>query len=43
MFFGKTKEEGRLNAMEQNFAIISFVPNGKILHANDNFLNVLDL
>ncbi|WP_152060404.1 methyl-accepting chemotaxis protein [Aliarcobacter butzleri] len=42
MFFGKTKEEeGRLNAMEQNFAIISFEPNGKILHANDNFLNVL--
>ena len=42
MFFGKTKEEeGRLNAMEQNFAIISFEPNGKILHANDNFLNAL--
>ena len=42
MFFGKTKEEeGRLNAMEQNFAIISFEPSGKILHANDNFLNAL--
>ncbi len=40
--FGKTEEEsGRLNAMEQNFAIISFEPNGKILHANDNFLNAL--
>ncbi len=40
--FGKTEEEkGRLSAMEQNFAIISFEPNGKILHANDNFLNAL--
>jgi len=40
--FGKTEEEaGRLNAMETNFAIISFEPSGKILHANDNFLNAL--
>jgi len=40
--FGKTEEEkGRLSAMEDNFAIISFEPNGKILHANDNFLNAL--
>ncbi|MDD2698559.1 MAG: methyl-accepting chemotaxis protein [Arcobacteraceae bacterium] len=40
--FGKTQEEaGRLKAMEENFAIISFEPNGKILHANDNFLNAL--
>ncbi|RXI45022.1 hypothetical protein CRU99_04360 [Malaciobacter mytili] len=40
--FGKTEEEiGRLNAMEENFAIISFEPNGKIIHANDNFLNAL--
>ncbi|MFA6742174.1 MAG: methyl-accepting chemotaxis protein [Arcobacteraceae bacterium] len=27
--------------MEENFAIISFKPDGTILHANDNFLNVL--
>ncbi|MEJ5168554.1 MAG: PAS domain-containing protein, partial [Arcobacteraceae bacterium] len=40
--FGKTEEEkGRLAAMEQNFAIISFEPNGTILNANDNFLNAL--
>ena len=40
--FGKTQEEkGRLSAMEENFAIISFEPNGTILHANDNFLNAL--
>lgn len=40
--FTKTEEEaGRLNAMEQNFAIISFKPDGTILHANDNFLNAL--
>jgi methyl-accepting chemotaxis protein len=39
---GKTQEEiGRLSAMEENFAIISFKPDGTILHANDNFLNVL--
>ena len=40
--FGKTEEEeGRLSAMDENFAIISFEPNGTILHANDNFLNAL--
>ena len=40
--FGKTEEEkARLSAMEENFAIISFEPNGTILHANDNFLNAL--
>ena len=40
--FGKTEEESaRLSAMEENFAIISFKPDGTILHANDNFLNVL--
>ena len=39
---GKTQEEvARLTAMEENFAIISFKPDGTILHANDNFLNVL--
>ena len=38
--FGKTEEEkGRLSAMEENFAVISFEPNGTILYANDNFLN----
>ena len=40
--FGKTEEEkGRLQAMEENFAIISFQPNGTIIHANDNFLGAL--
>jgi len=40
--FGKTEEESaRLKAMDANFAIISFEPSGKILHANDNFLNAL--
>ena len=40
--FGKTEEEaGRLAAMEENYAIISFEPDGKIIHANSNFLNVL--
>jgi methyl-accepting chemotaxis protein len=39
---GKSEEEaGRLMAMEENFAIISFKIDGTILHANDNFLNVL--
>ena len=39
---GKTEEEkGRLVAMDENFAIISFKPDGTIIHANDNFLNVL--
>jgi methyl-accepting chemotaxis protein len=38
----KTEEDAaRLTAMEENFAIISFKPDGTILHANDNFLNVL--
>ena len=40
--FGKTEEEsGRLTAMDENFAIISFKPDGTILHANDNFLQAL--
>ena len=40
--FGKTEEESaRLVAMEENFAIISFKPDGTILNANDNFLNAL--
>jgi len=40
--FGKTQEEsGRLLAMEENYAIISFKPDGTIIHANDNFLNAL--
>ena len=40
--FGKTEEEaGRLVAMDENYAIISFEPNGTIIHANDNFLSVL--
>ncbi|APW66700.1 MULTISPECIES: methyl-accepting chemotaxis protein [Arcobacteraceae] len=40
--FGKTEEESaRLSAMDENYAIISFNPDGTIIHANDNFLNVL--
>ncbi|MGB5918995.1 methyl-accepting chemotaxis protein [Arcobacter sp.] len=40
--FGKTEEEAaRLTAMDENYAIISFKPDGTIIHANDNFLNVL--
>ncbi len=40
--FGKAEEEeGRLIAMDENFAIISFKPDGTILHANDNFLSAL--
>ncbi|WP_419766423.1 MAG: methyl-accepting chemotaxis protein [Arcobacter sp.] len=40
--FGKTEEESaRLTAMDENYAIISFKPDGTIIHANDNFLNVL--
>ena len=39
---GKTEEESaRLTAMDENYAIISFKPDGTIIHANDNFLNVL--
>jgi methyl-accepting chemotaxis protein len=40
--FGKNEEEkSRLVAMDENFAIISFKPDGTIIHANDNFLNAL--
>ena len=40
--FGKTEEEkGRLSAIEENFAIISFKPDGTIIEANKNFLNAL--
>ncbi len=40
--FGKTEEESaRLSAMEENYAIISFKPDGTIIDANNNFLSVL--
>jgi len=40
--FGKTDEESaRLSAMDENYAIISFKPDGTIIDANNNFLNVL--
>ncbi len=40
--FGKTEEEaGRLSAIDENFAVISFTPEGTILHANNNFLKAL--
>jgi methyl-accepting chemotaxis protein len=40
--FGKTEEESaRLVAMDENFAIISFKPDGTIIHANKNFLDAL--
>ena len=40
--FGKTEEEkGRLQALETNYAIISFKPDGTIIHANSNFLHTL--
>ncbi|QKF81351.1 methyl-accepting chemotaxis protein [Halarcobacter ebronensis] len=39
---GKSEEESaRLIAMEENYAIISFKPEGTIIHANSNFLNAL--
>ena len=40
--FGKTEEESaRLTAMEENYAIISFKPDGTIINANNNFLSAL--
>ena len=39
---GKSEEEAaRLSAMEENYAIISFKPDGTIIQANNNFLNAL--
>ncbi|MDC0933829.1 PAS domain-containing methyl-accepting chemotaxis protein [Arcobacteraceae bacterium] len=40
--FGQTDDEkGRLSAMDENFAVISFKPDGTIITANTNFLNAL--
>ena len=40
--FGKTEEESsKLSALDDNFAVISFKPDGTILHANKNFLDAL--
>ena len=40
--FGKTEEEnGQLSGANENFAIISFEPNGTIINANANFLEAL--
>jgi methyl-accepting chemotaxis protein len=40
--FGKTEDEqGQLAAIDENFAVISFKPDGIVLHANKNFLDAL--
>jgi methyl-accepting chemotaxis protein len=40
--FAKTEEEeGQLQALELNYAVISFKPDGTIIHANGNFLGAL--
>ncbi len=40
--FGKTEDEkAQLTAIDQNYAVISFKPDGTILHANKNFLDGL--
>ena len=40
--FGQTEDElARLSAIEENFAVISFKPDGTIINANTNFLNAL--
>jgi methyl-accepting chemotaxis protein len=40
--FGKSEEEiGQLQALESNYAVISFKPDGTIIRANKNFLNAL--
>jgi len=40
--FGQTEDEtGRLSALDENFAVISFKPDGTIISANTNFLNAL--
>ncbi len=35
------EESSQLKAINENYAVISFKPDGTILHANNNFLNVL--
>ena len=39
--FGKSEELGRLSEVDENFAIISFEPDGTIINANKNFLKTL--
>ena len=42
LFSFKSKEENaQLSALHNNYAVISFTPNGTILNANKNFLNAL--
>ncbi|NBN78410.1 PAS domain S-box protein [Microvirga tunisiensis] len=41
MFFGKSKIELNFEAISRSMAIIEFKPDGTILHANENFLQVM--
>ncbi|RXJ84565.1 PAS domain-containing methyl-accepting chemotaxis protein [Arcobacter sp. CECT 8985] len=40
-FFKTEKEKAKLTAIEENYAIISFNPDGTIIEANNNFLNAV--
>ncbi|MGM0520329.1 MAG: PAS domain S-box protein [Campylobacterota bacterium] len=40
--FKTAQDKEQLQALEENYAIISFKPNGTILNANKNFLKTLD-
>ena len=42
MFFLNKNEKNKLKAMEKNFAIIAFSPDGKIKSANHNFLKTMN-
>ncbi len=39
--FFNTEEKAKLQAIQNNFAVISFKADGTILHANENFLNAM--
>ncbi|MFY4786032.1 hypothetical protein ACOTVT_11635, partial [Aliarcobacter butzleri] len=41
MFFSHKEDKLQLKAIDQNYAVIKFKPDGTILEANKNFLDIM--
>lgn len=43
MFFSNKEDKLQLKAIDQNYAVIKFKPDGTIIEANKNFLDIMDI
>ena len=41
MFFSNKEDKLQLKAIDQNYAVIKFKPDGTIIEANKNFLDIM--